>query len=81
MNLNSIKSRLINFNKSSNLSKETYAFGDLIDFLQESSNDWIPMIINGECTWLFSLIVPKDKLTEGCIDKLLKWDIHAARYG
>lgn len=33
MNLNEIKSRLNNFNKSGNLSKETYAFGDFIDFL------------------------------------------------
>lgn len=81
MNLNDIKSRLTNFNKSSNLSKETYAFGDFIDILQKTSNDMIPMIINGEGIWLFSLIVPKDKLIDGCIDKLLKWDIHAAHYG
>ena len=53
MNLKDIKSRLTNFNKSSNLSKETYAFGDFIDILQKTSNDMIPMIINGEDIWLF----------------------------
>ena len=41
----------------------------------------IPMVINGEGVWLFSLIVPKDKLVDGYIDKLLNWDIHAVRYG
>ena len=81
MNLNDIKSRLKNFNKSSSLSKETYKFEDFIDFLQKSSNDMIPMVINGEGAWLFSLIVPKDKLVDGYIDKLLNWDIHAVRYG
>ena len=81
MNLNDIKSRLKNFNKSSSLSKETYKFEDFIDFLQKSSNDMIPMVINGEGVWLFSLIVPKDKLVDGYIDKLLNWDIHAVRYG
>ncbi len=81
MNLNEIKSRLNNFNKSGNLSKDTYAFGDFIDFLQKSSNDMIPMIINGEDIWLFSLVVPKDKLVDGYVDKLINWSIHAARYG
>ena len=47
VNLNEIKSRLKNFNKSSSLSKENYKFEDFIDFLQKSSKDMIPMIING----------------------------------
>ena len=45
------------------------------------SNDMIPMIINGEGMWLFSLVVPKDKLVDGYVDKLINWSIHAARYG
>lgn len=81
VNLNDIKSRLKNFNKSSSLSKETYKFEDFIDFLQKSSKDMIPMVINGDNIWLFSLIVPKDKLVDGYIGKLLNWNIHAARYG
>ena len=80
MNLKDIKSRLNNFNKSSNLSKESYTFDDFIDFLQKSSNDMIPMI-NGDDMWLFSLVVPKDNLVDGYVDKLIKWSIHAARYG
>ena len=76
-----IKSRLTNFNKLSNLGKETYKFEDFIEFLHKNSNDMIPMIINGEGIWLFSLVVPKDKLVDNYVDKLLNWTIQEARYG
>lgn len=52
-----------------------------LTFYKKVQNDMIPMVINGEGVWLFSLIVPKDKLVDGYIDKLINWSIHAARYG
>ena len=81
MNLNDIKSRLNNFNKSSNLNKEKYKFEDCIDFLQKSLTDMIPVVITGENIWLFSLAVPKDKLVGDYADKLINWNINAAYYG
>lgn len=81
MEFNKIKSKIINFNKTNNLSKEDYKFQDFINFLDETTDDNIPIIINGNGIWVFSLIISKNKLTEDNTDKLFDWEIYSALYG
>ena len=81
MMFSNIKSKIYSFNHVSRLLDEDYEFDDFISFLDVTSKDTLPMVINGNRIYLHSLIVPKENLKGNYIDKLLNWTIDSSSYG
>lgn len=81
MKFDKIKSFIANFNKTSKFQEENYEFADFINFLKNSTEDFVPVVINGNGIWMHSLVVPNSNLVNLCFDELLGWGIDSSSYG
>ncbi|MDK2892989.1 hypothetical protein [Methanohalophilus sp.] len=57
--------------------KAWYSQDDSLNFLLNSTDDDVPVYICGKNYFLYSLIVPSDKLKKGYVEDLLGWNFNA----